>query len=161
MKLSRKSKVVLVLLMVAASACFAQKWKSLVKGIEGRVGGKNNSQQTTESAGKEDMPNLPGFNTNVDTGPRNIKNYKSKRPAKIPNEPYLQEMAKKNDNAENALKKEDFKRAYELFNTPIKAKATEKIYDDYDGYMAMMDWERDLSSWIHSFYEDPNYQGEK
>ena len=73
MKLSRKSKVVLVLLMVAASACFAQKWKSLVKGIEGRVGGKNNSQQTTESAGKEDMPNLPGFNTNVDTGPRNIK----------------------------------------------------------------------------------------
>lgn len=31
MKLSRKSKVVLVLLMVAASACFAQKWKSLVK----------------------------------------------------------------------------------------------------------------------------------
>ena len=34
MKLSRKSKVVLVLLMVAASACFAQKWKSLVKGIE-------------------------------------------------------------------------------------------------------------------------------
>ena len=77
------------------------------------------------------------------------------------NEPYLQEMAKKNDNAEKALKKEDFKRAYELFNTPIKAKATEKIYDDYDGYMAMMDWERDLSSWIHSFYEDPNYQGEK
>ena len=45
MKLSRKSKVVLVLLMVAASACFAQKWKSLVKGIEGRVGGKNNSQR--------------------------------------------------------------------------------------------------------------------
>ena len=104
---------------------------------------------------------LPCFNTNVDTGPRNIKNYKSKRPTKIPNEPYLQEMAKKNDNAEKALKKEDFKRAYELFNTPIKAKATEKIYDDYDGYMAMMDWERDLSSWIHSFYEDPNYQGEK
>lgn len=133
MKLSRKSKVVLVLLMVAASACFAQKWKGLVKGIEGRVGGKNNSQQTTESTGKEDMPNLPGFNMNVETGPRNIKNYKSKRPAKIPNEPYLQEMAKKNDNAEKALKKEDFKRAYELFNTSIKAKATEKIYDDYDG----------------------------
>ena len=31
MKLSRKSKVVLVLLMVAASACFAQKWKSREK----------------------------------------------------------------------------------------------------------------------------------
>lgn len=161
MKLSRKSTVVLVLLMVAASACFGQKWKNIVKGLGDRVGGNNNSQQSAESTEKEDMPNLPGFNMNVDTSMRNIKNYKSKRPAKIPNEPYLQEMAKKNDNAEKALKKEDFKRAYDLFNTPIKAKATEKIYDDYDGYMAMMDWERDLASWVNTFYEDPNYQGEK
>ncbi|WP_294425343.1 hypothetical protein [uncultured Treponema sp.] len=44
-----KSKIVLILLMVAATSCFAQKWKGLVKGIEGRVGGNNNSQTTEQT----------------------------------------------------------------------------------------------------------------
>ncbi|MDO5772808.1 MAG: hypothetical protein Q4P16_00680 [Spirochaetales bacterium] len=47
MKLSRKSTIVLVLLM-AVSTCFAQKWKNIVKGLGDRVGGKSNSQQATE-----------------------------------------------------------------------------------------------------------------
>ena len=58
MNLSKKSKVALFLLMITTSACFAQNWKGFVKGIEGRVGGKNNPQtkeqtktnKTTESA---------------------------------------------------------------------------------------------------------------
>ncbi|MDO5767423.1 MAG: hypothetical protein Q4P83_07420 [Spirochaetales bacterium] len=44
MNLSKKSKVALFLLMITTSACFAQNWKSFVKGVEGRVGGKNNPQ---------------------------------------------------------------------------------------------------------------------
>ena len=44
-----KSKIVLILLMFAATSCFAQKWKGLVKGIEGRVGGNNNSQTTEQT----------------------------------------------------------------------------------------------------------------
>ena len=58
MNLSKKSKVAMFLLMITTSACFAQNWKSFVKGVEGRVGGKNNPQtkaqtktnKTTESA---------------------------------------------------------------------------------------------------------------
>ena len=48
----------LLLLMITTSACFAQNWKSFVKGVEDRIGGKNNPQtkeqtktnETTESA---------------------------------------------------------------------------------------------------------------
>ena len=44
MCLSKKSKIALILIMITASACFAQKWKGIVKGIESRTGGNNNSQ---------------------------------------------------------------------------------------------------------------------
>lgn len=45
MCLSKKSKIALILIMITASACFAQKWKGIVKGIESRTGGNNNSKQ--------------------------------------------------------------------------------------------------------------------
>ena len=48
MCLSKKSKIALILIMITASACFAQKWKGIVKGIESRTGGNNNSQAIDE-----------------------------------------------------------------------------------------------------------------
>ena len=58
MNLSKKSKVALFLLMITTSACFVQNWKSFIKGVEDKIGGKNNTQtkeqtktnKTTESA---------------------------------------------------------------------------------------------------------------
>ena len=63
MNLSKKSKVMLFLLMITTSACFAQNWKSFVKGVESRVGEKNAPQtkeqtktnKTTESADTKKM----------------------------------------------------------------------------------------------------------
>lgn len=163
MKLSRKSKVVLVLLMVAASACFAQKWKSLVKGIEGRVGGKNNSQQTTESTEKESSSkkssSLFGGGAGRNGKYSDISTYKSKKPAKLSNEASVQKHYKLYEKAENALLKKDYATAQKYFDEASAVPFTEAT-PEADA-MALMDWERDLSSWIHSFYEDPNYQGEK
>ena len=48
MNLSKKSKVMLFLLMITTSACFAQNWKSFVKGVEGRVGGKTTLRQKSK-----------------------------------------------------------------------------------------------------------------
>ena len=44
--------------MITTSACFVQNWKSFIKGVEDKIGGKNNTQtkeqtktnKTTESA---------------------------------------------------------------------------------------------------------------
>ena len=53
MCLSKKSKIALILIMITASACFAQKWKGIVKGIESRTGGNNNSQAIEKNEPKE------------------------------------------------------------------------------------------------------------
>ena len=67
-----KSKIVLILLMVAATSCFAQKWKGLVKGIEGRVGGNNNSQTTeqTQAIEQTETNNAKKNTAKLSTNPR-------------------------------------------------------------------------------------------
>lgn len=150
MKLSRKSKVVLVLLMVAASACFAQKWKSLVKGIEGRVGGKNNSQQTTESTEKESSSkkssSLFGGGAGRNGKYSDISTYKSKKPAKLSNEASVQKHYKLYEKAENALLKKDYATAQKYFDEASAVPFTEAT-PEADA-MALMDWARELGMYI-------------
>ncbi len=102
MYLSKKSKVVLVALMVSASSCFAQKWKSLVNGIEGRVGGKNNSQ-TTET------------------------NNTKKNTAKLSNNPQVQKVAAYLTKAEIALNSKDYHTATENYNSASKVKLPKNV----------------------------------
>ena len=150
MKLSRKSKVLLVLLMVAASTCFAQKWKSLVKGIEGRVGGKNNSQQTTESTEKESSSGKSGSLFGGGIGGRgkysDISTYKSKKPAKLSNEASVQKQYKLYEKAENALLKKDYKTAQKYFDEAGAVPFTEAT-PEADA-LALMDWARELGMYI-------------
>lgn len=155
MKLSRKSKVVLVLLMVAASACFAQKWKSLVKGIEGRVGGKNNSQQTTESTEKESSSekssSLFGGGAGRNGKYSDISTYKSKKPAKLSNEASVQKHYKLYEKAENALLKKDYATAQKYFDEASAVPFTEAT-PEADA-MALMDWARELGMYIQTLTE--------
>ena len=86
MNLSKKSKVALFLLMITTSACFAQNWKSFVKGVEGRVGGKNNPQtkeqtktnKTTESADTKKRPQNSQIIRKCKNGPSTLQRPKSR-----------------------------------------------------------------------------------
>lgn len=111
MYLSKKSKVVLVALMVAASSCFAQKWKSLVNGIEGRVGGKNNSQTTEQTQAIEQ------------TETNNAK----KNTAKLSNNPQVQKKAAYLTKAEIALNSKDYNTAAENYNKAVKTKLPSNV----------------------------------
>ena len=150
MKLSRKSKVVLVLLMVAASTCFAQKWKGIVKGIEGRVGGKNNSQQTTESTEKESSgrtsSSLFGGGAGRNGKDSDIRTYKSKKPAKLSNEASVQKHYKLYEKAENALLKKDYATAQKYFDEASAVPFTEAT-PEADA-LALMDWAGELGRYI-------------
>ena len=114
MCLSKKSKVVLILLMVAATSCFAQKWKSLVNGIEGRVGGKNNSQTTEQTQAIEQ------------TEPTETNNTK-KNTAKLSNNPQVQKKAAYLTKAEIALNSKDYNTAAENYNKAVKTKLPSNV----------------------------------
>lgn len=150
MKLSRKSKIVLVLLMVAASTCFAQKWKGIVKGIEGRVGGKNGSQQTTESTEKESSSkkssSLFGGGAGRNGKYSDISTYKSKKPAKLSNEASVQKHYKLYEKAENALLKKDYATAQKYFDEASAVPFTEAT-PEADA-LALMDWAGELGRYI-------------
>lgn len=105
MCLSIKSKLVLILLMVAASSCFAQKWKGLVKGIEGKVIEKNNSQTLEQ------------------TETNNAK----KNTAKLSNNPQVQKVAFYLTKAEIALNSKDYNTATENYNDAKKVKLPKNI----------------------------------
>ena len=103
MKLSRKTKIVAVLIVAAASACFAQKWKGIVKGIEGRVGGNGSSQ--TQAA---------------------EENY-SNKPAKLSNDPSVQKVAAYLTKSEVALNAKDYNSALENYNKASKVKLPKNV----------------------------------
>ena len=106
-----KSKIVLILLMVAATSCFAQKWKGLVKGIEGRVGGNNNSQTTEQTQAIEQ------------TETNNAK----KNTAKLSNNPQVQKVAAYLTKAEIALNSKDYRTASENYNKAVKTKLPSNV----------------------------------
>ena len=106
MNLSRKSKIalaVLAVLMLTASACFAQKWKGIVKGIEGRVGGNGSSQ--TQAAEEN----------------------RSSKPAKLSNDPSVQKVAAYLTKSEIALNAKDYNSALEHYNKAAKVKLPSNV----------------------------------
>ncbi|WP_273464880.1 hypothetical protein [Treponema berlinense] len=110
MNLSKKSKVALFLLMITTSACFAQNWKSFVKGVEGRVGGKNNPQTKEQTK------------TNKTTESADTK----KTTAKLSNNPQVQKRAAYLTKAEIALNSKDYTAATENYNKAVKNKTSVK-----------------------------------
>lgn len=108
MCLSKKSKVVLISLMVAATSCFAQKWKGIVKGIGDRASGNTNSQAIEK------------------TEPAETNNAK-KNTAKLSNNPQVQKVAAYLTKAEIALNSKDYKTATENYNSAAKVKLPKNV----------------------------------
>lgn len=105
MNLSKKSRIVLVLLMAASSACFAQKWKGIVKGIEGRVGGNNNPQAAQETE----------------------ENNAKKKTAKLSNNTSVQKKAAYLTKYEIALNEKNYNAAVENYNKAVKVKLPSNV----------------------------------
>lgn len=113
MKTSKKTKIALAVL-IAASACFAEPgWKNAMKGIEGRIKGNKQSTGKTASSSsassKKSVDPFAGINGSLTKQNYDLKNYKSKKPAKISKEDSVQKKYKLLEKAEAALLKKDFK----------------------------------------------------
>lgn len=133
MNLSKKSKIMLFLLMITTSACFAQNWKSFVKGVESRVGEKNAPQtkeqtKTTESADTKKMT------------------------AKLSNNPQVQKRAAYLTKAEIALNSKDYTAATENYNKAVKTKLPSNV-DKSDADI--------LKTWAAEIYARLQYQNIK
>lgn len=133
MCLSKKSKTALILIMITASACFAQKWKGIVKGIEGRTGGNNNSQAIEKNEPKE-------------------TNNAKKNTAKLSNNPQVQKKAAYLTKAEVALNSKDYNTAAENYNKAAKTKLPSNV-DKSDADI--------LNTWTKEIYARLQYQNVK
>lgn len=133
MCLSKKSKTALILIMITASACFAQKWKGIVKGIEGRTGGNNNSQAIEKNEPKE-------------------MNNAKKNTAKLSNNPQVQKKAAYLTKAEVALNSKDYNTAAENYNKAAKTKLPSNV-DKSDADI--------LNTWTKEIYARLQYQNIK
>lgn len=133
MCLSKKSKTALILIMITASACFAQKWKGIVKGIEGRTGGNNNSQAIEKNEPKE-------------------TNNAKKNTAKLSNNPQVQKKAAYLTKAEVALNSKDYNTAAENYNKAAKTKLPSNV-DKSDADI--------LNTWTKEIYARLQYQNIK
>ena len=136
MNLSKKSKVALFLLMITTSACFAQNWKSFVKGVEDRIGEKNNPQTKEQTK------------TNKTTESADTK----KTTAKLSNNPQVQKRAAYLTKAEIALKSEDYTAATENYNRAVKTKLPSNV-DKSDADT--------LNAWAAEIYARLQYQNIK
>lgn len=133
MCLSKKSKIALILIMITASACFAQKWKGIVKGIESRTGGNNNSQAIEKNEPKE-------------------TNNAKKNTAKLSNNPQVQKKAAYLTKAEVALNSKDYNTAAENYNKAAKTKLPSNV-DKSDADI--------LNTWTKEIYARLQYQNVK
>lgn len=133
MCLSKKSKIALILIMITASACFAQKWKGIVKGIESRTGGNNNSQAIEKNEPKE-------------------TNNAKKNTAKLSNNPQVQKKAAYLTKAEVALNSKDYNTAAENYNKAAKTKLPSNV-DKSDADI--------LNTWTKEIYARLQYQNIK
>ncbi len=147
MKSSKKAKVAVVLLMIASSDCFSQKWKEIVKGIEDRVGGKNSSQSSSESSSSSSSF---GFFSNFSSGGKysDISTYKSKKPAKLSKEASVQKRYKLYEKAENALLKKDYKTAQKYYEEAGAVLFTEAA-PEADA-LALMEWAGEMGKYIQT-----------
>lgn len=103
MKLSKKSRITLLLLMAATSVCFAQKWKSVVKGT-GKSGSQTAQQAEQTETGKT-----------------------KKRTAKLSNNPTVQKKAAYLTKSEIALNSKDYNAALENYNKAVKVKLPSNV----------------------------------
>lgn len=133
MCLSKKLKTALILIMITASACFAQKWKGIVKGIESRTGGNNNSQAIEKNEPKE-------------------TNNAKKNTAKLSNNPQVQKKAAYLTKAEVALNSKDYNTATENYNKAAKTKLPSNV-DKSDADI--------LNTWTKEIYARLQYQNIK
>lgn len=133
MCLSKKSKIALILIMITASACFAQKWKGIVKGIESRTGGNSNSQAIEKNEPKE-------------------TNNAKKNTAKLSNNPQVQKKAAYLTKAEVALNSKDYNTAAENYNKAAKTKLPSNV-DKSDADI--------LNTWTKEIYARLQYQNIK
>lgn len=133
MCLSKKSKIALILIMITASACFAQKWKGIVKGIESRTSGNNNSQAIEKNEPKE-------------------TNNAKKNTAKLSNNPQVQKKAAYLTKAEVALNSKDYNTAAENYNKAAKTKLPSNV-DKSDADI--------LNTWTKEIYARLQYQNVK
>ena len=136
MNLSKKSKIMLFLLMLTTSACFAQNWKSFVKGVEGRVGGKNDPQTKEQTK------------TNKTTESADTK----KMTAKLSNNPQVQKRAAYLTKSEIALNSKDYTAATENYNKAVKTKLPSNV-DKSDADI--------LKTWATEIYARLQYQNIK
>lgn len=136
MNLSKKSKIMLFLLMITTSSCFAQNWKSFVKGVESRVGEKN-APQTKEQT-----------KTNKTTESTDTK----KMTAKLSNNPQVQKRAAYLTKAEIALNSKDYTAATENYNKAVKTKLPSNV-DKSDADI--------LKTWATEIYARLQYQNIK
>ena len=136
MNLSKKSKVALFLLMITTSACFVQNWKSFIKGVEDKIGGKNNTQTKEQTK------------TNKTTESADTK----KTTAKLSNNPQVQKRAAYLTKAEIALKSEDYTAATENYNRAVKTKLPSNV-DKSDADT--------LNAWAAEIYARLQYQNIK
>ena len=136
MNLSKKSKVALFLLMITTSACFAQNWKSFVKGVEDRIGGKNNPQTKEQTKTNETTESVATKKTT----------------AKLSNNPQVQKRAAYLTKAEIALNSKDYTAATENYNKAVKTKLPSNV-DKSDADI--------LNTWAAEIYARLQYQNIK
>ena len=122
--------------MITTSACFAQNWKSFVKGVEDRIGEKNNPQTKEQTK------------TNKTTESADTK----KTTAKLSNNPQVQKRAAYLTKAEIALKSEDYTAATENYNRAVKTKLPSNV-DKSDADT--------LNAWAAEIYARLQYQNIK
>lgn len=160
MKSSKKAKIAVVLLMIASSACFSQKWKEIVKGIEGRVGGNTSSQSSSESSsqssadsasgGASSSSSISGFFSNFRSGGKysDISTYKSKKPMKLSREASVQKHYKLYEKAENALLKKDYKTSRKYYEEAGAVPFTEAAPEA--DTLALMEWAGEMGKYIQT-----------
>jgi len=106
MKLSKKSKVALILIMVSSACLSSQAWKSFTKGIEQSIGNSVSNSMSTS----------PKYD---------VKNYKSKKPANLSKETSVQKKTALLDKAEAALLKKDYRTSQKYYDQSNKISFTE------------------------------------
>ena len=133
MCLSKKSKIVAILLIATATSCFSQKWKGIVKGIGNRASGNTNSQAIEK------------------TEPAETNNAK-KNTAKLSNNPQVQTKAAYLTKAEVVLNSKDYNTATENYNKAVKTKLPKNV-DKSDADI--------LNTWTKEIYARLQYQNIK
>lgn len=140
MKLSKKSKVALVLIMVFSACLSSQAWKSLKRGIEQGIGNAGSSS-VSES-------------TKYD-----VKNYKSKKPANLSKETSVQKKAALLDKAESALLKKEYKTSQKYLDQFNSISFTEKT--PLADAQALGKWSAEIDRYLMNLNPDREYKGEK